>query len=125
MSVIEGLQSIQEEHKHETHSILKFKAKYCKICYSPPEITKLSRKFLNFWDWISNYCEALSYTSYTTTTFQLFVAIFSNEIAGDNVVSYRITDFAYRIIGSLTYQYIPNSKALVYYLINTFQIVMP
>src|SRR4051795_11336179 len=108
MSVIEGLQSIQEEHQHETRSIFKFKAKYCEICYPPPDITKLSQEFLNFWDWISNYCEALSYTSYTTTTFRLFINIFSNEIAGDNVVSYRITDFAYRKLEVL--------------LINTFQI---
>jgi hypothetical protein len=93
MSVIKGLQFIQEEHQHETYSILKFKTKYCEICYSLPDITKLSQEFLNFWNWISNNYKTLSYTSYTITTFQLFVIIFSIKIARDNIVSLVIELF--------------------------------
>jgi hypothetical protein len=116
MSVVENLKHVQKEHKHETHKTPKFRAIYCEICYPPP--TKLSEEFVNFWNWISDSCTALSYTSYTTTTFRLYITIYSNEPVSNNTVSYRVTDFSYRIIGSLTYEHTPDSKALVYYLIN-------
>jgi hypothetical protein len=109
--------ALAHQEAHRTNSIIRFKAIYCQACYPPPART--TTQFNHFWDWISTYCGAQTYTSYTTTTFNLFIHIFRTEPITNDTVSYRITDFSYRIVGSLTYaEENPYIKGLVYSLVN-------
>lgn len=117
MCTIEPLRDIQARHHHEDFIIIK--PIFCTICYPPKPLDQLTTQFRNFWDWISIYCSATSYTSYTTVTFNLYINIYPSEPIQENSVSYRVTDFTYRIIGSLLYTNpTVDYKALVYYLIN-------
>jgi hypothetical protein len=120
MSMLEQLQQFSEEYtlKYETQTTLKFAAHFCKLCYPPSPLNKLTPAFRNFWFWFNNYCFAVTYTRYTVTIFNIFINIFKDEPATENIVSHRITDFAHRLVGSLKYTTLLPIKLLVYYLIN-------
>src|SRR5579859_1776035 len=110
--------SKQHREAHNLGIIPRFVAIYCTFCYSPPEESSLPIQFQHFWAWINQNCSALTYTRYTVTTFNVFITIFSSEPVTNNIVTNRLTDFTYRIIGSLTYSSVPPEKHLVYHLIN-------
>lgn len=110
--------SIQHHLEHSLGLTPKFTAIFCTHCYPPPEESGLTTQFHHFWTWITNYCSARTYTKYTVTTFNVFIAIFASEPVTESIVTERISDFAYRIIGSLTYTTTPSAESLVYYLIN-------
>src|SRR5919205_3541536 len=108
-------QDHQEEHLLGQQPI--FTAKFCLLCY-PIRSQRITQQFRNFWDWISGYCFAESYTAYTLTVFELFITVFRTEVPTDNLLTKRLTDFAYRLLGSLLYQVQPSHQHLIYYLIN-------
>ena len=119
MSVLESLQQYNQEHvfEHE-QGIITNKANFCELCYPSPPLNSLSQLFQHFWFWFSNYLYAVSYTSYTTTAFGLFVQIYEQEPVNNNIVTERLTKLAARIVSSLKYTAILPTKLLVYYLIN-------
>ena len=120
MRVLEHLSEFSETHtlEHEARTTPRTVAHFCELCYPPPLYHSLSTSFQNFWYWFNNYCFAILYTRYTTVTFNLFVHIFESEPATDSIVSNRLTDFSYRIVGSIKYSEPLPIKLLVYYLIN-------
>ena len=120
MSVVEELQEFCENHynEHQQRLLVTKVGQFCEICYPPPPETKLTEQFNNFWYWFNTYCFALNFTSYTTSLFRIFINIFKDEPVSDQLVSNRITDIAYRIVGSIKYHTLLPIKLLVYYLIN-------
>ena len=120
MSVLEHLQQFSEDHQKDHDLGIKptFTAHFCELCYLPAPYHKLPSNFQNFWYWISTYCFAETYTRYTTTTFNLFIHLFKEEPTSEKIVSNRITDFTYRLVGSIKYTQLLPIKLLVYYVIN-------
>ena len=62
-------QQIQFQQDHQEEHLLgnpRFTAKFCLLCY-PIRNQRSTQQFRNFWDWISGYCFAESYTTYTLT----------------------------------------------------------
>src|ERR1043166_2322313 len=119
MSVFHPQQNQFQQDHQEEHLLgnPKFTAKFCLLCY-PIRNQRSTQQFRNFWDWISGYYFAESYTAYTLTVFELFITIFRTEPTTNNLLTQRLTDFAYRLLGSLLYKEQPSPKHLIYYLVN-------
>src|ERR1043165_1826246 len=120
MSVFHPQQSQFQQDHQEEHLIgnPKFTAKFCLLCY-PIRNQRISQQFQNFWDWISGYCFAESYTAYTQTAFEVFVTTLRTEPITGTLLTQRSTNFTYRLLGSILYQEQPSHQHITYYLIRS------
>ena len=118
MSVFRHQRELKERHQeeHQVGLIPKLRAPYCQQCYPPPET--IPENFVNFWTWVSNYCYANTYTAVSIVSLNTFVAIYKSEVPEDIYVSYRVANYAYKLLSSLTYTDEPFDELWVHFLIN-------
>ena len=118
MSVFQNQRELKERHQeeHRLGLIPKFRATFYQQCYPPPETTP--ETFANFWTWISNYCYARTYTAVSVVSLNTFVLIYKAEVPENNYVSYKVANYAYKLLGSLTYTSDPLDELWIYLLIN-------
>ena len=78
----------------------------CYICY-PSYQAIVTQPFVHFWDWITNYYRAESYTSYTVTAFNLHLTQFRSTTG--TLVSQRYLHTIARILFSIRYRIRPSA----------------
>ena len=103
MSVFCNQREFKDRHQeeHELGLTPKLRGTFCQQCYPPPRT--LPETFINFWTWIFKYCYTTTYTAVSVVSLYTFIAIYKAETPEDNYVSYRVANYAYKLLGSLTY----------------------
>ena len=75
----------------------------CQICYSPP--LTVPSIFDNFWNWISVYYTALSYTSYTVIALGIYCRAYLND--SNTVKSGPVIKLARQLLFSIRFEIHP------------------
>lgn len=87
----------------------------CRICYPPPLV--LPPAFQNFWNWISNYFFAVSYTSYTIRALPIFCQAF--QLDNNRIKGLQVLILSSKLLFSIRYQQRPDSiRNLVFFFFN-------
>src|SRR2546430_3075369 len=111
MSVLKKQREFKEKHQAEyEHGITpKLRGIFCQQCYLTLGTT-IPETFRNFWIWIAEDCYAITYTPISIITLKVFISIYESELPTGNYVNYRISSYAYKLLGSLTYSRDPFDK---------------
>src|SRR6185295_573977 len=120
MNVFEKQLHVRKEHRleHLLGQNPTYRDYSCKICHPIPPSTTLSTPFVNFWQWISTYCYAFDYSSYTITSFNVYIQLFKEEIPASNLISQQLTDITYKLLLSVQYSQAHPEDHITHYLIN-------
>ncbi|CAB5379958.1 unnamed protein product [Rhizophagus irregularis] len=87
----------------------------CRICYPPPLV--LPPAFQNFWNWISNYFFAVSYTSYTIRALPIFCQAF--QLDNNRIKGLQVLILSSKLLFSIRYQQRPDPiRNLVFFFFN-------
>jgi hypothetical protein len=95
-----------EEHdrKHLFREEIQITDRSCEICY--PVTTPISQSFNHFWTWTYNQFNARSYSAYTLTAFEAFIAKYYSEGTPiQTPIDKTLEDLALSIVVSTRYLY--------------------
>src|SRR5436305_15295461 len=103
MSVLRKQREFKDKHQTELERDMtpKLRGIFCQQCY-PTSRTNIPETFKNFWTWITEYCYAITYTSISVVTLQVFISIYEFELPTVIYAHCRIAVYASKLLVSLT-----------------------